>query len=333
LVAKARGRELRLMSNASSGIEKKLDVLAIGNLTVDQIITVDKLPRIHFESNILKNQTSFGGRAPNVSVMLARMGFRTGIVSPVGKDFRCSGHLDHLLSYGVDIRGIVEIPDEDTMKTVIVTAQNGEQITFLETGAARHFESMPLPMDLIEDTKIVHISSSCNCQFNILAAQKAKELGAIVSFDVGNDPASQEREYQQEMLESVNMLFANDVEIVRILEMLGRSSPADLLDSRSRIVVVIAKRDKASTIYSSREIVKIPSLMRRVLDPTGTSDAYVAGFLAGHLKNFGISSCGMLGAAESGFIAETVGCQTNMPTWEMIKFRAGVCEGQQILAL
>jgi ribokinase len=61
-----------------------------------------------------------------------------------------------------------------------------------------------------------------------------------------------------------------------------------------------------------------------VVDMTGTSDGYAAGFLAGYLQHYNLIFCGQLGAAVASHVAETMGCQTDLPTWEMAKGRARI---------
>lgn len=84
------------------------------------------------------------------------------------------------------------------------------------------------------------------------------------------------------------------------------------------IVAVMEKKEKSSIIYSAEGKQEIPSMLEECVDPTGTSDAYVAGFLAGILRECPIAQCGILGAAQTAFVAREIGCQMNLPTWEML---------------
>ena len=311
--------------------DRKLDLVASGSITIDQIIRVDRLPRKHFEATIESSYPNcWGGRAPNVAVMLAKLGHKTAIVSPVGSDFPESGYLDHLKSLQIDTGGLTVIPTMKTMHTIIVTDCSHNQVTLLEIGAADHFRKMRVPTDLIANSRIVHISSSGCWEFNVAVARASRKRGSAVSFDVGNDPFTESRTYLPEMIKNVDLLFLNDVEMESLERSLGIDSPQRLLSFGPTIVAVIAKEDKSSFIYSEEGVSETPPMTdlipdpNGIIDPTGTSDAYVTGFLAGALKGYGIEECGLLAAAEASFIAEAVGCQTNLPTWNLLIERARI---------
>jgi uncharacterized membrane protein len=65
----------------SYNLGEKLDLLTIGGITLDQIFKVSRLPEKHFEAEVIEFGTFFGGRAPNVAAMAAKIGLKTGIVS------------------------------------------------------------------------------------------------------------------------------------------------------------------------------------------------------------------------------------------------------------
>ncbi len=92
--------------------------------------------------------------------------------------------------------------------------------------------------------------------------------------------------------------------------------PPILLQFGPKIVVVIDKKDKSSIIFANDRIDKIPSVVKTSKDPTGASDGYVSGFLAGLLKGFDKKTCGMIGAIEASFVSECLGAQTNLPNWD-----------------
>jgi len=66
---------------------------------------------------------------------------------------------------------------------------------------------------------------------------------------------------------------------------------------------------------------KIPAVLTESVDPTGAGDAYKAGFLVALTKGCAPKICGQVGSVTASFVVEKVGCQTNLPTWEMMKER------------
>ena len=177
---------------------------------------------------------------------------------------------------------------------------------------------MKVPLDLIKVSKIVHISSSGDYKFNIKCAEAAYDNDVLVSFDPGNDPFTEIPEYLEGVISRTTFLFMNDVEVPGILKRLELAQMIDLLGYGPRVIVIVNKKDKSSTIYTEGSKITIPSAIGMVKDMTGASDGYVAGFLAGRVKGYGFKTAGILGAIEASFIVEDFGCQTNLPNWDQL---------------
>ena len=298
-----------------------MDLLAIGGLTLDQIFKVSRLPEKHFEAEIIEFGTFFGGRAPNVAAMAAKIGLKTGIASAVGQDFTDSGYEAHLKKLGVDLRGVIKVPGQRTKQIFIFSDSKGDQITFFHFGAEKHFEKMKIPTNLIRESKIIHVSSSGDYEFNIGCAKLAFDNDVLVSFDPGNDPFTEIPRYLKGMISRTTFLFINDVEVSGVLNRLELSEVDELLDFGPRAIMVINKRDKSSIIYGDDSVKKIPSSLRKIEDATGATDGYIAGFLLGYIRGYGLEVAGKLGAVEASFIAEKAGCQTNLPDLIQLRYR------------
>jgi len=304
-----------------------MDLLAIGGIALDQIFRVDRLPERHFEGIIQAYGTYYGGRAPNVAAMAAKLGLKTGIVSPVGRDFTTSGYERHLKELGVNLRGVVNVAGEKTKQIWLFTDASGQQITFFHYGAESHFRDMEVPEKLIAESKIVHVSSSGDYKFNIRCAQCAHSKGIPVSFDVGNDPFTEVPEYLRGLMPCTSYLFMNDIEVAGVLGRMELETMQELLAYGSSTVTVINKRDKTSQIHTKDFAYSIPSAIGTVKDPTGASDAYVAALLAARLKGYNLETAGTLGACEASFIVEQTGCQTNLPDWSQLCTRCEMLFG------
>lgn len=220
------------------------------------------------------------------------------------------------------MRGIVVVPDKPTKQIFIFSDPKGNQLTFFEYGAEKHFKEMRIPTSLINESKIVHISSSGDYRFNIRLANAARSQGIPVAFDVGNNPFTENPEYLKGMVPCVTFLFASTVEVPGVLDNLEVEKTIELLDYGPSCVVVINKKDRSSTIYTKASIEEIPPITgQTVKDPTGATDGYVTGFLAGYLKGYDMKIAGRLGAVEASFISEHIGCQAKMPSWTDLIYR------------
>lgn len=297
-----------------------LDLLSIGGITFDNLFWVNRLPKKHFEGIIERQGRFFGGRAPNVAVATAKLGIKSGLVSPVGEDFESEGYEEHLKNNGVDLRGVIKFKCEKTKQIFIFTNPNGDQITFFDYGAEQHFSEMKTPTDLIKESRLVHISSSGDYKFNIRCAEFAHSNGIAVSFDPGNDPFTEIADYLKAMLRNCTILLMNNLEAKSIITHVGLNECPELLELGPKIVVVIDKCDKSSTIFSADLTEHVLSAIKNSEDPTGASDGYVSGYLTGFLRGFDKIICGMMGSVVASFVSEAPGTQTNLPNWpELIK--------------
>jgi sugar/nucleoside kinase (ribokinase family) len=292
-----------------------MDLLATGGITFDNLFRVDRLPERNFEGVIKKQGRYFGGRASNVAVAAAKLGIKTGIVSPVGSDFETEGYEEHMKAIGVDLRGVTKVSNEKTKQILIFTDPKGDQITFFDYGAERHFRKMKVPLQLLKESKIVHISSSGDYRFNLKCAKLAHENRILVSFDPGNDPSIEISSYLRSILRYSKFVFMNNSEAACIARRLKLDTLSDFLKFGSDVVVIIDKGDKSSTIYTGNRVERIPSVIRILRDPTGASDGYVAAFLTAYIKGYDVKAAGELGAVEAAFVSESFGSQTNLPDW------------------
>lgn len=295
-----------------------MDLLAIGGLTFDNVFRVVSLPTTHSATVITDMGTFFGGRAPNVAVMVASLGLRSGIISLVGDDFSNLGYREHLQRFHVDLQGVLEVPAEETTKVFIFSDKSGKQITFVYPGAAACLRGMEPSVELIRESKLVHISSCNNPKFEADAAKTAGRTKTIVSYDPGNQPI-ESTDYLREIIANTFILFMNDIEAPVVIRTLNLKTVKEILDLGPQIVVVIKKANKSSTIYTDKGVEKIPSACYYMNHPTGTSDGFIAGFLTGYLKGYDLKTMGLLGAVEASIVGNNLGCQTELPSWTLVK--------------
>ena len=60
----------------------------------------------------------------------------------------------------------------------------------------------------------------------------------------------------------------------------------------------------------------------RVVDATGSGDAYISGFMYGYLQGREVETCCKLGTALASFVIQAVGCCTNIPSAKELEAKA-----------
>jgi ribokinase len=298
----------------------RLELLCVGATTFDNFFWVDKLPKTHFESEIKERGRFYGGRAPNVAAVTAKLGMRTGLCTAVGTDFVASGYSYHLSTLGVSLDG-VKVRGKKTKEVFVYTDKKGSQILFISSGAEFPNSLDSRVRDIVRKSDWIHLTSSGNPSFvaNLLAGIRGSD--ATLSFDPGNEPIIDNREYLLGVLERAKVLFANDAEVSKILGVLRIKSAGQLHRFGPEIIVSIRKRDKSAEVFVGSERRLIETAVREIVDPSGGSDGFVAGFIFGYRRGYSLDDAARLGSCVAAFVMESRGCQTNIPSVEMLVSR------------
>jgi sugar/nucleoside kinase (ribokinase family) len=291
------------------------DLLSIGHTAFDYLIYVEEFPSPNTSALVKKMKNLNGGAAANVAVVGSTLGLKMGLVSAVGGDFTDSKYQKFLKELDVDTSSMIHVEDENTPTAFVMTNNNNDQVTYFSWGAAENFKTAEVPKEAIKNAKAVHLATG-EPSFNIKCGRYASEENKLISFDPGQDLHLYSAEDLKEMLKVATILFGNNFEIDSIKESLNMEIN-ELLDFGPDIIIR-TKGKGGSEIYSKDGKIDVRPFLRDSLDPTGAGDSYRAGFLKNYLDNKPLEYCGEFASAVSSFIVEKQGCQTNVPTIEMV---------------
>jgi sugar/nucleoside kinase (ribokinase family) len=293
------------------------DLLAVGHTAFDYIIKVNEFPHANSSTAITSMKTFYGGAAANVATVASKLGLKTYLVSAVGGDYLDSEYEQQMEDMDIDTSHRILIREDKTPTAFVFTNRGHDQISYFYWGAATHFKESKPPITAIKDVKSVHLATG-DPNFNWKCGKVARQEGKLISFDPGQDLHMYTTKELQGVLEICDILFGNHHEIDRILSNLNLNIE-ELQDFGPSIVVKTRGKD-GSIIYGPDEI-RVDALLRESYDPTGAGDSYRAGFLKAYLDGYTLEECGKFASAVASFIVEAEGCQTNIPTMEMVKTR------------
>ena len=292
---------------------KKTDLLAIGHTALDSIVLVKEFPSPN-SSTLIKQIKNFdGGAAANVAVVASTLGLNSALVSAVGGEFKASNYHDKLKTMGIDTDDMIVIENEKTPMAWVFTDSNNDQISYFYWGAAAYFKESKPPEKAIKKATAVHLATG-DPNFNRRSGELASKFEKLISFDPGQDLHMYSPDELKSVIKISNILFGNHYEIDRILEILN--TDIDGLRSIGPEIIVKTYGKDGSVIYADNKI-KIDSILRTPVDPTGAGDSYRAAFLNAYLNDKDLEYCGKFASAVSSFIVEAEGCQTNVPDYDM----------------
>ena len=238
-------------------------------------------------------ELKIGGAESNLAIALSRLGLSAGWAGYLGDDEPGQLVLDRIRAEGVDTSQVRRIKEHPT--GLYLREQIGADVRvyyYRQGSAASTMHKDAFDADYLSGATIVHLTGitpalSQDCRaFVLWAAREASASGARVSFDVnyrsklwGTEEA---REFVEELLPGVYLLFAGDEEAVALwgrgdetlVRELARKGPEE---------VVLKTGSTGSLALVAGEVLKHPAFTVAEVDPVGAGDAFAAGYLAGHL--------------------------------------------------
>lgn len=279
----------------------------VGHTATDHIFRVPHLPDPNTSTQILDHQIFFGGGAANIAVGIAVLGGESTLVSAVGGDFAGTEYDHWLDSHHVGRYFYIE-EEAHTPLACMFTDEREDQITFFEWGASEAFTKADPPA-----FDFVHMATA-DPSYNVKIAERA----GFASFDPGQDIHKYSAEQFEQLLDSIDILFANRYEAEIMARVLNHTE--EELSARIPVAIFTQGKD-GSKLYEDGALTVIPSIPVTLVDPTGAGDAYRAGFLTAYQKQMPLADCCRIGTVCSSFVIEMAGCQTNLPIWDQMQKR------------
>ena len=160
-----------------------------------------------------------------------------------------------------------------------------------------------------------------------LAISAATGAGRQVALSL-SDPFCVDR-HRKDFLEliddHVDVLFANEVEIMSLFEASSLPGALDALRSRGRCrLAAVTLGPLGSVIVTPDATLECPATpVEHVVDTTGAGDLYAAGFLYGLATGAGLLRCGRLGSLAAAEVVSHVGARPLEPLASLVPRDAG----------
>ena len=263
---------------------------------------------------------SFGGCAANITYNLTALGVETLLVSTVGKDFDLA-YRPHLERAGVDLSGIrVLAGDTRTPRSVTITDRAGRQFSFWASNDVGASDS-PSILDRCKRRRpelVVVASNLPSVMLDHLRA--ASSCGSPCLWAPGGDVASLDGDGLRTAWALSSYVIINDSEWGTVRATLGGSEPD--WPKGLRAVVVTRGAGGSTILRKGRRPVNVPAARpRAVLDPTGSGDAYTAGFAWGLVHGLDLPECARAGSALAVLNLESKGTQCHEVSVALLKER------------
>jgi len=244
-------------------------------------------------------EMELAGAESNVSVALARLGWRVGWVSRLPDHALADAILRALRSDGVDISAVKHVPDErlGTYFIEFATAPRTTQVIYDRAdSAASHMSIRDIDWDYLLNTRVLHLtgitaalSDSC---YDLLVevVRRARAAGVAVSFDVNYRAklwdADMAGKKLRPLIAEADILFCKGADAAALFGCHGE--PRQLMMELKLITKAHALfctfGEHGAALLSGDDFITEPAMPVQIIDRIGSGDAFAAGVLDGWLS-------------------------------------------------
>lgn len=259
-----------------------LDVLGIGQCSIDHVCTVDGLPQPGGKASMLGYDVMPGGQIATAMLASARLGLRTAFVGSVGGDAAADVALAPLVAAGVDVAGVRRVPGAPTrLAVILVDRASGERTVLGFRDPRLRLRAQDAPAERIRAARCLLVDAE-DPELSLAAARvaRAARIPVIADVDAGG--------------EGVDALLASvDFPLVSrsFAETLGldgtvRSGLERLVRAGARMAVATLGEGGCLARDGAREI-SCAGFRVAARDTTGAGDVFHAAFAWGLLEGLG----------------------------------------------
>ena len=314
--------------------EPELDVVGIGNAIVDVLAHCDDAfveteGLVKGSMNLIEVDQSnslyermgpgiemSGGAAANSMVGAASFGSRVAYVGKIRDDQLGAVFAHDIRAAGVHFDTPVAPDGPPTAKSLILVTPDAHRTMSTYLGAAVELGPEDIDTDLVARCAITYLEGylwdkpRAKDAFRVAMAA-ARGAGRRVSLTL-SDSFCVERhrdEFRALVDDQVDLLFANEAEILALTLAPDLESAVAAVRGRSEIVV-ITRSERGSMVVTADETVEVPAApVERLVDTTGAGDLYAAGFLHGLTRGRPLAECAGLGSLAASEVISHLGAR------------------------
>lgn len=262
------------------------DIVTIGEILID-------LTYSGRENGIPVYKANPGGAPANVAVAAARLGADTAFIGKVGDDYYGDFLRKTMQDNGVDVAGMLTDSGGGTTLAVVSLSDSGERsFSFYRKNCADTLlDSSEVSLDLLGDTKFLHFGSVSltdepSRSATLFAAQKAKELGATVTYDPNYREAlwnseAEAVEQMKSVLGMVDILKISDEELPLLTGTSDAEAGTKLLFDTYGIPLILLTLGADGAFYRrGGETGSEKGFAVKVADTNGAGDTFFGAFLS-----------------------------------------------------
>ncbi len=293
-------------------MNKTIDVLGLGCVAVDDLLTVGEYPPADAKVPILRADRQCGGLAATALVTAARLGVRAAYAATLGDDEGSRFVLDRLVEQGVDVRWVRRRPEVRTIHAVIVVeqARRTRTIFYSLDGAVGAEPDWP-PDEVIRSARALFVD-----HFGVEGMLRAAAIARAAGIPLVADFEGRDHPRFPELLQEIDHLILSRHFAGLVT---GESDPAAAvraLWSERRQAVVVTCGEQGAWFAGPEQAGRPrhqPAFPVRVVDTTGCGDVFHGAYVAALVEGLTLADRVRFAAATAALKATQSGGQAGIP--------------------
>jgi sugar/nucleoside kinase (ribokinase family) len=265
------------LSAALQSTEELPLFLCIGDLDVDVLIEVDRLPTRDGKVNGVVKQKAPGGMAGNVAAALARLGSRVRVLGRVGDDADGAFAVKSLEQVGVDTSSVSRLAGVVTFSCISLLTPDGEKsLVKLMTSAYRP-DAGDVTEAALEGVRHLHLTSVGDPALCRRVVDAARTSGATASLDIERADCPEDAAVLLDAVKGFDLIFCN-AESRAFVDAAVERPLAGLVAA----LVTTLGADGAQ-VETAEGRISSPGFTPKIVDTTGAGDCFAAACLHARL--------------------------------------------------
>jgi ribokinase len=251
--------------------------LCIGDLDVDVLIEVDRLPTRDGKVNGVVKQKAPGGMAGNVAAALARLGSRVRVLGRVGDDADGVFAVKSLEQVGVDTSFVSRLSGVATFSCISLLTPDGEKsLVKLMTSAYRP-DASDVTEAALKGVRHVHLTSVGDPALCRRVVDAARTCRATASLDIERADCPENAAVLLDAIKGFDLIFCNAESRAFVDAALERPL------ARLVAAVVTTLGADGAQVETADGRISSPGFTPKILDTTGAGDCFAAACLHARL--------------------------------------------------
>jgi fructokinase len=309
-------------------------ITAIGNAIVDIVCKIDD--QFLLDHKLIKGSMSLidenfaeklsklkiekitsGGSAGNTIAALAQLDVETGFIGKVAKDDFGKKYIDEIEKTSCKFLNQNKSQKISAKSFILITPDAQRTMcTFL--GCASEITEEDIDEDVIKNSSILYLEGYLwDSAETILSLKKAINLAkkhqVKIAFSLSDSfcVSRHKKDFLQLIKSDLDLLFANEAEVVELLDMQSFSIEKLKFNSdKSNFIAALTRSQNGCIILQGEKYFEVSaSKIDKLVDTTGAGDSFAAGFLYGLVNDFNLEKSARLANQLAGKIIQKIGAR------------------------